>query len=428
MTAIDVAVVGGGPSGLAVAARLAREGARVTVLERARALGGRAASHKEEGFVLNQGAHALYLGGPAARTLAELGVAWTGTPPRSPWFFCETGGELHTMPTTTMGLLKTGLLGFGDKIALGRALGGLSIDARLFTMPASTWIEKVASGERARAFLSALVRVSTYTADLELLSAGAALTQLAHVRRKGVTYLDAGWQSIVDGLARAAKEAGAAIVNDAAPSRIAREGDLWRIDVPGSDSLLAGAVVLAVGPRAAHALVPESASLARAAESAIPAHAACLDVALSALPNAHHHFTLGLDRADYLSLHSAFAKLGPEGGAVLHVARYLHRGEGEGDDAARVRGELEGLLSRAQPGWEMHATCTRFLPRMIVSNAIPLAANGGKRAEHAVADAPSLFVCGDWVGDEGMLLDAALASAERAAHLARVRTNLRSVA
>jgi phytoene dehydrogenase-like protein len=428
MTAIDVAIVGGGPSGLATAARLAREGARVTVLERAGALGGRAASHREEGFTLNQGAHALYLGGPAARTLAELGVAWTGTPPRSPWFFCESDGELHTMPTTTMGLLKTSLLGFGDKIALGRALGGLSIDSRLFSMPAADWIAKVATSARARAFLSALVRVSTYTADLELLSAGAALKQLANVRRNGVTYVDGGWLSIVDGLARAAKEAGATIITNATPTRIAREGERWRIEVSGTDGLLAGALVLAVGPRAAHALIPESKELARIAGAAIPAHAACLDVALSSLPNPHHHFTLGLDRADYLSLHSAFAKIAPEGGAVLHVARYLRRGEGEGDDAARVRGELESLLSRAQPGWEMHATCTRFLPRMVVSNAIPLAANGGKRADHAIADAPSLFACGDWVGDEGMLLDAALESAAHTASLARERTKLRSVA
>jgi hypothetical protein len=32
-----------------------------------------------------------------------------------------------------------------------------------------------------------------------------------------------------------------------------------------------------------------------------------------------------------------------------------------------------------------------------------------------VPDAPGAFVVGDWVGDEGMLLDAALASAERVA-------------
>ena len=32
-----------------------------------------------------------------------------------------------------------------------------------------------------------------------------------------------------------------------------------------------------------------------------------------------------------------------------------------------------------------------------------------------VPDAPGVFVVGDWVGGEGMLLDASLASAERAA-------------
>jgi phytoene dehydrogenase-like protein len=425
---VDAVVVGGGPAGLAAAARLARSGASVLVLERSSALGGRAASYSEEGITLNQGAHALYLGGPAARTLRELGVAWSGTPPRSPWFFCESGNERFTMPTTTMGLLKTNLLSFGDKIALGRALSGLSIDARLWSTPASEWIASVVDSERARAFLSALMRVSTYTADLELLSAGAAVKQLSAVRRSGVTYVDGGWQTIVDGLARAAERAGAAIETNAAPSRVVREGERWRVEIAGRDAVVANTAILAVGPRAAHALCPESRALANAAEDAIPAHAACLDVALRSLPNPHHHFTLGLDRADHLSLHSAFAKLAPEGTAVFHLARYLRQDEGVGEDAARVRGELEGLFSRAQPGWESHAFYTRFLPRMIVSNAIPLAKNAGKRADVVVADAPSLFVCGDWAADEGMLLDAALGSAERAAALARERTKMRSVA
>jgi hypothetical protein len=36
----------------------------------------------------------------------------------------------------------------------------------------------------------------------------------------------------------------------------------------------------------------------------------------------------------------------------------------------------------------------------------------------ASAALPNVFLCGDWVGDEGMLLDAALASARQAAQLA----------
>jgi hypothetical protein len=56
---------------------------------------------------------------------------------------------------------------------------------------------------------------------------------------------------------------------------------------------------------------------------------------------------------------------------------------------------------------------------MIVMNALPLASLDGTRGRPGpqVADVPGLFVAGDWVGEEGLLVDASLASARRAAEL-----------
>ena len=56
---IDVAVIGGGIAGLTAAAYLARGGRKVTLFEKAKAIGGRARSTAYEGFWLNQGPHAL---------------------------------------------------------------------------------------------------------------------------------------------------------------------------------------------------------------------------------------------------------------------------------------------------------------------------------------------------------------------------------
>ena len=56
---------------------------------------------------------------------------------------------------------------------------------------------------------------------------------------------------------------------------------------------------------------------------------------------------------------------------------------------------------------------------MTVSHALPLAAQGGLagRPGPAVPGIRSLYVAGDWVGPEGLLSDASLASAHRAADL-----------
>src|SRR6202012_5778218 len=67
-------VVGGGPAALIAAAKLADAGIATTLLEASSELGGRAASKRQAGFDLNQGAHALYVGGPGMRQLRSLGI------------------------------------------------------------------------------------------------------------------------------------------------------------------------------------------------------------------------------------------------------------------------------------------------------------------------------------------------------------------
>ena len=73
----DVIVVGGGLAGLAAGATATAGGARTLVLE-AGAVGGRARTHTESGFVFNLGGHALYLGGPGSKVLSKLGVPLAG--------------------------------------------------------------------------------------------------------------------------------------------------------------------------------------------------------------------------------------------------------------------------------------------------------------------------------------------------------------
>ncbi len=147
----------------------------------------------------------------------------------------------------------------------------------------------------------------------------------------------------------------------------------------------------------------------------MPARAACLDVALSKLPNDRATFALGVDRPTYLSVHSRTARVAPPGGALVSTMKYLPAGAKS--DAARGEAELEELLDLLQPGWRDVVVERRWLPAMVATNAIVTARDGGLagRPPVRVPDAPDVFVVGDWVGGEGMLLDASLASAERAA-------------
>jgi phytoene dehydrogenase-like protein len=411
----DAAVVGGGLGGLAAATLLARGGLRVVVLERASEPGGRAATHAEDGFFFNLGAHALYLGGAAARVLARLGVRWTGRkPPISG--LAELGGRTYALPATGGSLLTTGLLGWSAKMQGARLLARLgSFDRRALTgVPLGDWLEKQTADPTMRAAFETFVRVTTYANAPALLDAGAALAQLRLAQRAGVAYLDGGWQTLVDGAVAAARAAGVELRTMARVTCATPSGPGWVVSLEDAPSVACRALVLATGPASARSIVPSDA-LASWAARAIPVHAACLDVALSRLPDDRATFVLGVDRPLYLSVHSRTARVAPDGAAVVSTMKYLRPWERA--DAARDEAELEAWLDRLQPGWREVVVQRRWLPAMVASNALVTAAGGGLagRPGPRVPDAPGVYGVGDWVGGEGMLLDAALASAERAA-------------
>ena len=54
---------------------------------------------------------------------------------------------------------------------------------------------------------------------------------------------------------------------------------------------------------------------------------------------------------------------------------------------------------------------------MVVSNAIVTAGTGGLAGRPEVRIADNLYIVGDWIGKEGLLSNAAVASAKHAAQL-----------
>jgi phytoene dehydrogenase-like protein len=414
----DVVVVGGGLAGLAAAAYLGRAGRRVTVLEAAAAPGGRARSATRDGYTLNLGPHALYRKGAGARVLAELGVPYPGRPPVSRGTLAWDGHGLRLLPADTASLVLTRLLGPREKWDLARGLGTLRhLDTRPWhTRTARRWLEETFRHGGSRGVAEFLIRITTYAHDSDRLSAGAALDQV-RLGLRGVLYLDEGWQTLVDGLAAAAARAGATVDCGDAVSAVRRAPRGWSVRLRQGQERTADAVVLAVPPQAAARLLSgaEAHTVGAWAAAAVPVKAACLDLGLRRLPRPRHRAVFGVPRPLYASVHSATARLAPAGGAVLHLARYLGP---EPHPAPRdVAAELEAFGDVVQPGWRDEVQQRRLYPSLTVAHSLPLATAGGLagRPGPALPGAAGLYVAGDWVGQEGLLADASLASARAAA-------------
>jgi phytoene dehydrogenase-like protein len=154
------------------------------------------------------------------------------------------------------------------------------------------------------------------------------------------------------------------------------------------------------------------------ASEATPVKAACLDLGLRRLPDPRRLFVVGIDRPLYFSVHSASARLAPQGAAVIHVAKYLGPDDQKAD-AKAVEAELEAFCDVVQPGWRDEVVERRYLPSMMVTGALVEAGRGRPGPE--VAGVPSLLVAGDWVGSESMIADAAMASGRLAGTIAASR-------
>ena len=412
-TAADVCVIGGGVAGLTTACYLARAGIAVTLFEKAPALGGRAATQHRSGFAVNRGIHALYAGGAASHVFRELGVAYTYGSPTDVQLLQH--GQFSPFPAGLLTLLRSRLLGVRDKLELARVLAGVPrLDAHAL---ASTSVEDWLTTARrplVRRFLAGLAHPLVYTSALDLVSAEVLIDKLQRALTHPVQYIDGGWQTLVDALRGIAERAGATIVCGCGVERIVHAaGTVQGVQLRDGSVVRAAAVVIATTPREANKLVDggRHEPLRAAVERLVPVQVACLDVALERLPEPRRGVVHDLDQPRFLSTQSLYADVAPAGGAVVSVFKQLdpriHT------DARTDQAELEALLDAVQPGWRTAVVERQYLPRIEAVGALPLARSGGFRGRpgHTVPGIRTCYLAGDWVGPEGFLVDASLASA-----------------
>lgn len=390
---LEVVVVGGGLGGLAAATWLARGGAKVRVLERARAVGGRARSQVEAGFTLNLGPHALYRAGAAFAALHELGVPVAGrvVPGAAR---CEVEGALRTLPTSAWGVATAPFWTPSERWQAARffasALAGPGPSPGTSV---AEWVDGL--DERVRRWVLTVVRTATYSHAPELADAARVRAQLRRAA-KGVLYLDGGWQSLVDGVRGTAVAAGVEVVEGVSVSALGP----GHVGLDGGGAHTGDVVVVATPPASARALglLPELPT---------PVRVSCLDLGLRRLPRPENAAVFGLDQPVYLSEHNRVAALAPPGGALLHVARYLHPEE---PPSAGGFATLEADLDRLQPGWRDEVVVRRGALGLLVAGALDRfdQPRPGLRSGFA-------WLVGDWVDSPYMLADAAFDSARRVA-------------
>lgn len=415
----DIAVIGAGLAGLSAAIEAAGHGRRVVLLDARGVIGGRARTRERHGYSLNEGAHALYVDGAAMRFLRELGCEPSGGVPDVGAGVGIDGDVMGAFPASAVSLMRTPLLK-GDRSSMGKLFvklpkmrpadyAGRSVEDAVHDL--------LGRGRAARLGLG-LFRLSTYYHDPAVTSADAGLGQLQMVLNNGVAYLDGGWQSMVAGMEKVARDRGVEIRSATKVDEVQAIGGGHEL-VAGVERVRARRVVVTGSPGLAAGLLGELAPAVKPwADAARPAAVASLTVGLKCAWGDHPPFALGIDSPTYLSVHAPVADLAPPGHTLVHVMRYLSNDEPS--DSDRDRAVCESLLDRVRPGWREDADQVWFSPHLVASTDQPTAATGGLagRPPVSVPGNPDLFVAGDWVGPEGVLADGSVASGRAAGRAA----------
>lgn len=417
MKTYDAAIIGGGLSGLTTSAYLARAGLSVIVLEKSNLAGGRAVTVNKNGAALNLGVHALYQEGAAEEVMRELNIQYTGGYPAF-----KAGlvwqNRFHSFPGNGISLIASKLFSVSSLVEFGRLmskLGKIDTDS-LPSISMRHWAEQEIRDPMVRHFVYAVCRTNSFVPDPDLHQAAPGIKQLKRTMGRKALYVDGGWGTIVESLEQSVVQQGVTLEKNKKVVNISSTRDGHSIRMADGGMVNAASVVVTAGPKESLNLVDgaENSSLKRWAEHSRPLFAACLDVALRRLPNpgAYRTAVFFLDQPLFLVTPSNFSKASPDGSAIVQIVKQLGSTP---DDPKLHERQLENALDLVQPGWRNEIVARQYLPKITVVHDFNSVDKSKQPIGPAIPEIPGLYVAGDWTGHGEMLVDAAFASARRAA-------------
>ena len=156
-------------------------GLTVRLIDKQGASGGRARSTADsDGYLLNQGPHALYLSGELRATLKGLGIDPLGAPPNLKGALGTIGTITDLLPQGPVTMFKTSLLPAKGKLQLAALMARLPgmKSAGLGSTSVETWLTELTDVPELRTLIRGLVTLATYNPGADLASADAAIEQM----------------------------------------------------------------------------------------------------------------------------------------------------------------------------------------------------------------------------------------------------------
>lgn len=403
-----VVIIGGGLAGLSTGALLAKQGKRVTVIEKGNQAGGRAYTYEEKGFTLNYGPHAMYL--PESGELAKV-MSRLGRPvPKyeyvnNDFAYWADGDRLATIGAKPHQVLTTKLFSLGERLQVVKLMLAIR-SAKPEEVAAGTtwreWVEDQTNDPAVRRFAMALGTINTYTRPAAELDAAWLLAHFKRVlfAKDSVGYMCGGWCSMYDIFIDELRANGGTLVTGARIERL--EIDHGRIvaAITPDARYEADAFVCTLPPQDAPAIAPDGSALRAEMErwaGLDDVRALCMDMGFSRKVRDDLALVFDIERNLYYSVHSfTTPDLAPAGGQLLHAMAYLSSEEAADEQLlAGRKAELVTGLDLHFPGWRDAVAVERTLPAARVAAARQTPENRKQMVPLRPASAANLYFAGD---------------------------------
>jgi phytoene dehydrogenase-like protein len=419
----DAIVIGGGVAGLAAGALLAKQGKRVTVLEKGNQPGGRAYTYEDKGFTLNYGPHAMYrpntgvLGDVLRRLERPLIKNGFPDPEKAYWAIGERFGYIGAKPQQ---VLTTALFPVKSRLQVMKLMAAIKFakPEQLGDQTMRQWVERLTKDELVRRFALALTTVNTYTRPAGDLSAAFVLRQFQRnlFAKDYVGYMSGGWRTMYDTFMDVIEAHGGSVVCGARVESI-EVMDTRAVGAATPDARYEADVFVCTLP-------PEQAGSIAGAGSVLASELAqwagfddvralCIDLGFSRRVRKDLTFVFDVDHDLYFSLHSEVTPdLAPKGSQMLHAMAYLS--SEEADDEQKIAGrktELQAGLDRYFAGWREATVVERTLSDGVVTPVRRTPEQDGRRMPLRSSTASNLYFAGDGRDLPYNLSEVSLASA-----------------
>jgi 15-cis-phytoene desaturase len=414
----DVLIVGGGLAGLSAAALLAKQGKKVTLIERGQ-IGGRAVTLNLKGFSFNFGAHAIY--GRDTSILHQfqkelsLDIDWRDFSPDKAKY--DIGHTLTDVPANIKGLFLTKILKGADKLKFTFEVFKtmISIEKGKEHQSISQWMEEQNLSEEVKKMMLTLASSNFFTSTPENIPSTVFFDYYRRLFKtnKPVAYIGGGWQALINQFVKIIEENNGTIYTKMKAENVLVEENQLKAVVGKDKVFYADEFIFAVPPSELAKLFSETKL------NYYFQHYAQYD------PNYVFVYDIGLrERIDvpYTYVYDQKNKLFitdisyydetcvPEGGQLLQAIAYMKKEDiGNKEAAASYQENIENMYDKHFHGWRDQLVVPRVSKRAIAQEISwtmhqkPLPVN--------VPDMRNVFFAGDWCEGKGQLSELSFTSA-----------------